>query len=345
MEHTVDHGNSWVPFTGSQPTPGTWFPETPFLSYQPPPELVAALRPPHAPGVQFRFFSSKNKHLFTFNITLDNGVMEVRCQPSTLEQLRSPLLRGVLTEDIFQQAADLTLHPHAYKGSGHVSVDLATSVGDSASMLRNFLLLHTRERIQQQLKDDCEEPNEEKTTTDKSQFMQMRKMIARDLQGNAPLLFELAIEQKRRFVSVLAAYDALPVSQRQFTWDLLSLVFDRRGEEVHILSHHRSCVEEQTMCQHFHAFNLQHVTPFVSIYRPFIPYGCSVLNRRIELRRFTPQPDAATFLDQLAVVNQLLYEVRRLQVDQKVLVIDGPPETWSLESFNLKHVEAHPNSR
>ncbi|MBL9003681.1 MAG: DUF4157 domain-containing protein [Myxococcales bacterium] len=87
--------------------------------------------------------ANSNPLVWYWILDLDDGCFETQTMPSSITELSQPEQKDIIEKHIFGVAQKLGLKPDPKIGGGHISVDVASSVGGSPVMLID--LLHTLE--------------------------------------------------------------------------------------------------------------------------------------------------------------------------------------------------------
>lgn len=97
---------------------------------------------PHAVHYEFKV----NKDTWGYDVTMDDGVVEVVTTPVPAEALHTGEIAHMIDAYIFGVATSIGLAAHRDYGSGHINVDLGTAFRGDALTLRNFIVAFFNDR-------------------------------------------------------------------------------------------------------------------------------------------------------------------------------------------------------
>jgi hypothetical protein len=163
-------------------------------------------------------------------LDVDDGCLETQTKPISIDDVnKSQVIQSIIDKDIFGEAKNQGLAPHALVGGGHLSLDSQTTFGNSAVAFRNFIVAYT------------------------NNIDLWRKMDADFI--NAPFVQELPIAQRKAFVDVIGEFDVAyngPIHQQ---WTIERLV-DELMKRVFTFVR---TVEAIGSAPHYQATNLEHM--------------------------------------------------------------------------------------
>ncbi|WP_248927582.1 hypothetical protein [Paenibacillus hamazuiensis] len=163
-------------------------------------------------------------------LDIDDGCIETQTAPTSLKDLKgSKEIQHIIDNDIFNAAKKLKLEPDAEIGGGHLSLDRASTFGESSVAFRNFIVLYTNNADH------------------------WRKLDADFI--NAPLVQELPKELRAEFVRVIHEFDQAyngPIHQK---WSIDRLVNELMNRVFTFVR----TVEQVGNAPHYQATNLEHM--------------------------------------------------------------------------------------
>lgn len=163
-------------------------------------------------------------------LDVDDGCIETQTAPISMKDLNaSGIIKHIIEKDIFSGAEKSGLAPDALVGGGHISLDRATTFGESGLSLRNFIVEYTNLA---------------------GQWQQLDKDFV-----NAPLIQELPIPHRQAFIQVIQDFDTAyngPIHQK---WSL-----DKLANELvtRVFTFGRT-EEMRGVEEHYQATNLEHM--------------------------------------------------------------------------------------
>lgn len=141
--------------------------------------VITSFRDKH--GLAYRI----QKGELEFNISLDNGVIEVQMPPATREQARAN--KDFIQKEIFDSAAKIGLKPEKKLGGGHIHIGYAEAFGNDPLLFRDFLV------------DFANNPD-------------MANGIFSDSIENAPPIISLGEKNRQAFIETIEDFDRKPRS-------------------------------------------------------------------------------------------------------------------------------------
>jgi|GEM_PF-6598546 len=237
---------------------------------------------------RFEYHDQTDKLVWYWVLDMDDGCLETQTQPSSTNKLAEADIGKIIQEHIFDVAKDegLGLAPHETIGGGHISLDVGTMVGGSATLLIDLLgTLQSKAGYWQKIFAD---PDSLNAPWVEEQLLKGENSVS----SYQALLQDLRVKATKGEIDQPKVVDMLKEFNAKLENPTATALSQGTKEEKQAASHVRS------EPQHYQAVNIEHVQKGGG-------------EARLELRRINAQKSYAELMDQLSfILKEFIQESR-----------------------------------
>lgn len=184
-----------------------------------------------ANAVQFTYhIGGSDLETWWWALDVDDGCLETQTQPMTQQQTNIATVTNIINNHIFKVATEkLGLQTHDLVGGGHLSIDRASTVGNSARAVRNYLVNYVNDAATWAKYDP--------------DFV------------NAAMVNELPMENRRSFIALIQDFDASYNNPAIQTMSMDTLL-NRLKTQIFTFAW---TTKQEGVTDHYQAINLEHM--------------------------------------------------------------------------------------